>query len=105
MLSASRTPPSPIRANWTRTTIAPPDWTLRLSPEALAEIRDVVAELRRAPVPLFLLDPADFTLDACRATMAEVCERAQKGPKFAVLDRLPLEEMSRDEAEIGRVHV
>ena len=49
-------------------------------------------------MPLFLLDPADFRLDACRATMAEVRERAQKGPKFAVLDRLPLEEMSRDEA-------
>ena len=49
---------------------------MRLSPEALAEIRDVVAELRRAPVPLFLLDPADFRLDACRETMAEVCERA-----------------------------
>lgn len=98
MLSASRTPPSRIQANWTRATIAPPDWTVRLGADARAEIRAVVAELRRAPVPLFLLDPADFELGACRATMAEVRERAQKGPMFAVLDRLPLEEMSRDEA-------
>lgn len=93
MLSASRTP-----SNWTRSTIAPNDWIVRLGADALAEIRAVVAELRRAPVPLFLLDPADFKLDACRRTMAEVRERAQNGPMFAVLDRLPLTEMTRDEA-------
>ena len=83
---------------WTRDTIAPTDWTVHLSAAALAELRAVLAEIRRAPVPLFLLDPSDFALEACRATMAEVRRVTQSGPMFAVLDRLPLAEMSRDEA-------
>jgi alpha-ketoglutarate-dependent taurine dioxygenase len=83
---------------WTRDTIAPADWTVKLSPAALAELRAVRDEIRRAPVPTVLLDPVDFTLDACRATMDEVRKVTQRGPMFAVLDRLPMEEMSRDEA-------
>ena len=57
---------------WTRDTIDPADWTVPLSPAAIAELRAVLSALRRAPLPTFLLDPADFALDACRATMAEV---------------------------------
>ncbi len=52
---------------WTRDTIAPRDWTVALPPAALAELRVVLSEIRRAPVPTFLLDPNDFVLDACRA--------------------------------------
>ena len=83
---------------WTRDTIEPADWTVTLPTAALAELRAVLAELRRAPLPTFLLDPADFALDACRATMAEVRRVTQDGPMFAVLDRLPMAEISRDEA-------
>ena len=83
---------------WTRDTIKPADWTVPLPPAALSELRAVLSELRRAPLPTFLLDPADFALDACRATMAEVRRVTQNGPMFAVLDRLPLAEMNRDEA-------
>lgn len=83
---------------WTRDTIAPNDWTVSLPAAALAEVRAVRDEIRRAPVPTFLLDPDDFKLDACRATMNEVRRVTQEGPMFAVLDRLPLDEMSRDEA-------
>lgn len=83
---------------WTRDTIAPADWTVGLPKAALDEVRAVVAELRRAPVPTFLLDPNDFQLDACCAAMEEVRRVTQDGPMFAVLDRLPLDEMTRDEA-------
>ena len=85
-------------ATWTRDTISPSDWTVRLPAAAIAEIRQAVADLRDAPVPLFLLDPSDFRLDACRAAMNEVRRVTQKGTMFAVLDRLPIDEMSRDEA-------
>ena len=64
---------------------------------ALAELRALLSELRRAPLPTFLLDPADFALDACRAAMAEVRRVTRNGPMFAVLDRLPTAEMNRDE--------
>ena len=83
---------------WTRATLKPADWTVRLGAAACDEVRAVAAEIRRAPVPLFLLDPRDFALDACRATMNEVQRVTQSGPMFAVLDRLPMDEMSRDEA-------
>jgi alpha-ketoglutarate-dependent taurine dioxygenase len=83
---------------WTRDTIAPADWTVRLPKAALDEVHAVVAELRRAPVPTFLLDPNDFQLDACCAAMEEVRRVTQDGPMFAVLDGLPLDEMTRDEA-------
>jgi hypothetical protein len=42
-----------MRANqaWTRETLSPSDWTVRLPPAALAELRAVLAALRRAPLP------------------------------------------------------
>ncbi len=69
-----------------------------MPPAARAELRDVVAEIRRSPLPTFLLDPRDFALDACRATMDEVRRVTTEGPMFAVLDRLPMAGLGRDEA-------
>ncbi len=83
---------------WTRDTIAADSWIVPLTAAALAELRAVRNEIRRAPVPTFLLDPKDFALDACRGVMNEVRRVTQDGPMFAVLDRLPLDEMDRDEA-------
>src|SRR5438477_721989 len=59
---------------WTRASISPADWTVELTPAALAELRAVMQELRRSPLPLFLLDPRDHALDACREVMARVRE-------------------------------
>ena len=83
---------------WTRATIVPADWTVPLPDAAAHELLAVRDELRRAPVPTFLLDPRDFALDACRATMAEVRRVTWSGPMFAVLDRLPMDEVTREEA-------
>src|SRR5512138_2818888 len=88
----------PATQAWTRDTIRPADWTVPLSVAALAELRAVLSQLRHSPLPTFLLDPADFALDACRETMNEVRRVTQDGTMFAVLDRLPMEEMNRDEA-------
>ena len=83
---------------WTRATIAPADWTVPLTDAALRELLAVRDELRRAPVPTFLLDANDFALDACRAVMAEVRRVTASGPMFAVLDRLPIDALTREEA-------
>ncbi len=83
---------------WTRATIPPRDWTVPLPDAAVGELLAVRDELRRAPVPTFLLDPKDFALDACRAVMADVRRVTQGGPMFAVLDRLPMDELTREEA-------
>ncbi len=88
----------PVPRAWTRATIAPADWTVPLPEAAGRELLAVRDELRRAPVPTFLLDPRDFALDACRTTMAEVRRVTESGPMFAVLDRLPMDELTREEA-------
>ena len=94
------TPPSShaVPQAWTVDTIVPADWTVFLTEAATRELLAVRDELRRAPVPTFLLDPRDFALEACRATMAEVRRVTQSGPMFAVLDRLPMDELTREEA-------
>src|SRR6478672_13312813 len=88
----------PAARAWTRETLSPSDWTVRLPAAARAELRDVLGEIRRAPLPTFLLDPHDFALDACRTAMDEVRRVTSQGPMFAVLDRLPMVDISRDEA-------
>jgi len=87
-----------VPQTWTREAIAPADWTVPLPEAARRELLAVRDELRRAPLPTFLLDPRDFALEACRATMDEVRRVTRHGPLFAVLDRLPMEELTREEA-------
>jgi len=83
---------------WTRASLSPSDWLVRLDPACLAELRAVVAELRRAPVPTLLLSPDDFALAACAQTMRGVRHMLDAGAGFALLDRLPMDELGKDEA-------
>ena len=83
---------------WTRDSLPANSWLLPLAPQALSELRDIGNELRRSPLPLFVLDPQDYELSACVAMMDEVRQLIRCGPMFAVLDRLPMEEFSREEA-------
>ena len=86
------------RQAWRRDTLTPADWTVAIPPDCLAELRAALAALRRDPLPLFLLRPEDFALDGCRALMGRVRSMLDDGISFAVLDRLPMDEMSRDES-------
>lgn len=83
---------------WTRDTLSPADWTVALPGDACDELRQVLREIRRSPLPVMALDPKDYALDACRRVMNRVREVTARGPMFAVLDRLPMAEMTRDEA-------
>jgi alpha-ketoglutarate-dependent taurine dioxygenase len=86
------------RQAWRRDTLSPADWLVTIPPDCLAELRAALAALRRDPLPLFLLSPDDFALAACRALMRRVRAVLDDGISFAVLDRLPMDEMSRDES-------
>jgi alpha-ketoglutarate-dependent taurine dioxygenase len=86
------------RQAWVRDTLAPEDWTVAIPPDCLAELRAVLTALRRNPLPLFLLSPADFALERCRALMRRIRAMLDDGTMFAVLDRLPMDEMSREES-------
>jgi len=49
-------------------------------------------------VPTLLLLPAHFALAATARFMEEARRRLDEGPGFVMLDRLPVDAMSRDEA-------
>lgn len=83
---------------WTRSTVAEADWRIAIGEEALAELVSVAETLRRNPIEMLLLTDRSFDLPACRALMADVKAILDEGVMFVVLDRLPLDEISKDEA-------
>ena len=58
----------------------------------------MVATLRENPLPTQVLVADDFALDACRRLMATVKRTLTEGVGFVIIDRLPLEAYSRQEA-------
>lgn len=83
---------------WTRATLSPSEWLVPLPHACLVELREALRQLRASPLPTFMLDPRDFELDACRDLMAQVRRGLREGAMFCVVDRLPIEEMTGDEA-------
>ena len=79
---------------WTRTTIRDEDWRLPMPNACVEEIEALARTLERDPVPSFLLDAADYELEACRGLMVEVRRRLDGGPGVVVVDRVPIEELS-----------
>ena len=84
---------------WVKNELVTEDWFVTLSEACLSELRGVAQHLRRKPVPLFLLRPDDFLLDECRETMNRVRRILDEGVRFAVVDRLPLDGVSKNEAK------
>lgn len=83
---------------WRRGDIASGDYRVRLSAACLDEIRRLAGEIRAYPLPVVLRRPEEYALPHCRAAMAEVRHILKEGVRFAVVDRLPLEELSADAA-------
>ena len=86
---------------WTRRTIRDRDWRIALPPRCLDEIEQLARALARDPVPTYLLDPADYELDACRNLVGEVRQRLDEGPGIAVVDRIPIEELAPPHGRVG----
>ncbi|MBI3515220.1 MAG: TauD/TfdA family dioxygenase [Proteobacteria bacterium] len=86
------------REAWVGADLRRSDWLLRLPTDCLAELDAVVARLRRNPLPAIALRPEDFDLAACRGLIDRVRGVLDDGARFAVIDRLPVERLSRDEA-------
>jgi alpha-ketoglutarate-dependent taurine dioxygenase len=84
---------------WRRAAIRTEDYRVTLPQAALDEIRRVADEVRAHPLPTILHTPADFDMTNCHAAMAEVRRILKQGVRFAVVDRLPLDELSQDEAQ------
>jgi alpha-ketoglutarate-dependent taurine dioxygenase len=87
------------RSAWTRVDVRENDYRVTLSDTAQGELIDAARLLRRQPVPLLALRPDSFEMPACRAAMAEVRSILTEGIRFALLARLPMEELSAEEAK------
>jgi alpha-ketoglutarate-dependent taurine dioxygenase len=83
---------------WVATDVRPDEYWIELSAGSLDEIRKAVDEIRAYPLPTILRAPDDFAMRSCRREMARVRDILDHGRRFAIVDRLPLDEMSTDEA-------
>jgi hypothetical protein len=83
---------------WVRADIGTEDWRVALDTACHDEIRHVADELRRYPLPTIVLAHQDFAMPACRRAMTEARAMLISGVRFAVVDRLPVEELSAGEA-------
>ena len=86
-------------AAWTRADIDPSAFRVELNQAARGELMAAARSLRQQPVPLLALRPDSYDMPACRAAMARVKAVLTDGPRFALLSRLPMEELSLDEAK------
>jgi alpha-ketoglutarate-dependent taurine dioxygenase len=86
------------RLLWRGDTLPADAGRMALPAEALRELDQVVASLERDPLPLLLLRPEDFDLDASRAFMRKVKAEIDEGVGFAIIDRLPVERWPTDGA-------
>jgi len=84
---------------WRAGDIKSEDYRVSLDGPCFDEIRRAVDEIRTYPLPTILRTPADFDVTNCHAAMAEVRRILKHGVRFAVVDRLPVEELSKHEAE------
>jgi alpha-ketoglutarate-dependent taurine dioxygenase len=83
---------------WTRESLAPDAGRVTLDEACIAELLAVTATLAQNPLPVLALRPQDFALDACRRLMGGVKQALDHGPGLAILEGLPLDGLSRDQA-------
>jgi len=86
------------KAAWRREELSPADWLVPVSAGAVRELDVALDRLRRAPVAVESLRPADFALSGCAAVMREVHARLVHGAGMAIVDRLPVERYTADES-------
>jgi hypothetical protein len=78
---------------WLRHEIRREEYLVELSADCLDEIRRAGDEIRAFPLPTILRRPDDFAMPACRQAMARVRQILDHGRRFAIIDRLPLDEI------------
>jgi len=98
LTNTSITAPIEGPSAWRRAELRPEDYRVALSGACLDEIRRIGDELRRDKLPTVVRHPDEFEMPACRATMAEVRRVLDQGVRFAIADRLPLDELGAEAA-------
>ncbi len=71
-----------------------------LSADALTELGRLAADLAANPLPMEALHHSDFDLPACRAVMQAAKVEVEHGVGFAIIDRLPLDELGEQARKV-----
>ena len=82
---------------WMRDSIKSQSWSVEVPVKAINELRKFVALLRENPVPIEVLDAADYGLKYCTELMKTVQGKLINGPGLAIMNKLPTAEFSKDE--------
>jgi len=83
---------------WQAADLQESDWRHPIDAACRVEIAAIVSRLRSGPIATKSLRPDAFDMDHCRALMARVKHGLESGCGFALIDRLPMAEMTKDEA-------
>src|SRR4029453_8793427 len=83
---------------WTRDTVHARDWTVPLPDAAIAEVMALAETIGRQPLPVTILSPDQFSVAGCRETMARVKRILADGIGVALVDRLPLDRLTKEQA-------
>ena len=83
---------------WDRDSLGRDEGVIPLDAASRRELDAIVAVLRSNPLPTQFLVTDDFDMPACRALMARAKDVLENGVGFVILDRLPMEAYSVDEA-------
>jgi TfdA family taurine catabolism dioxygenase TauD len=91
---------NPIEApsTWRRAELRVDDYQIALSATCRDEIRRAADDIRAFALPAIVRQPDDHAMPACRAAMAEVRRVLDNGVRFAIVDRLPLDEIGAEAA-------
>lgn len=84
---------------WRAEDLTEQDWLYRLDATCMAEIETVTRHLRHHHLPTIILNADDYDMPGCRAVMGRVRAGLDSGCGFALVDRLPVDAMSKDEAK------
>ena len=83
---------------WKRADLRAEDYRIALSAACVDEICRAGDELRVYKLPAIVRRPDEFAMPHCRAAMEEVRGVLKAGVRFAIVDRLPLDEIGTEAA-------
>jgi alpha-ketoglutarate-dependent taurine dioxygenase len=84
---------------WVKATLRESDWLFKFDDGCIRELTAAVEDMRAYPLPMLLQTPDMFDLTACRALAERVRAALKEGVSLAMVDRLPLEGVTTDEAK------
>ena len=84
---------------WIGSELNPMDGLFTLNEACLSEIGNAVSLIRDNPLPLLMLRPSNFYMPKCNELINNVFDFLENVFGFCLLDRLPLEDMTVNEAK------